>query len=97
MAAYVIGASIVTDPAGFGEYQAAAGEVLARYGGRLLAAGQAEVAEADYRPDGAAIIEFPSLEQAHAWYDSTEYADLKALRQRSTRSTLLFIDGFPGQ
>jgi uncharacterized protein (DUF1330 family) len=96
MPAYVIGASIVTDPAGFWEYQATAGAMLARYGGRLLAAGQAEAVEADYQPDGVAIIEFPSLDQARAWYDSAEYAGLKALRQRSTRSTLLFIDGFPG-
>jgi uncharacterized protein (DUF1330 family) len=59
-------------------------------------AGQAEAVEADYRPDGVAIIEFPSLAQARAWYDSADYAELKALRQRSARSTLLFIDGFPG-
>jgi uncharacterized protein (DUF1330 family) len=96
MPAYVIGAGIVTDPVGFGEYQSKVGEVIARFGGRFLAAGQAEAMEADYRPDGVAVIEFPSLEQARAWYDSPDYQDLKALRQRSARSTLLFIDGFSG-
>jgi uncharacterized protein (DUF1330 family) len=97
MAAYVIGAGTVSDPAGFGEYQQKVGEVIARYGGRFVAGGPAEAVEGEFRPDGVAIIEFPSMEQARAWYDAADYQDLKSLRQRSARSTLLFLDGFPGQ
>ena len=97
MAAYVIGAGMVTDPAGFGEYQSKVGEVIARHGGRFVAAGQADPVEGEFRPDGAVIIEFPTMEQARAWYDDPDYQDLKTLRQRSTRSNLLFIDGLPAQ
>jgi uncharacterized protein (DUF1330 family) len=62
----------------------------------LVAAGQPELVEDDYQPDGVAIIEFPTLDQARAWYDSADYQALKALRHRSARSTILFLDGFPG-
>ncbi len=97
MAAYVIGVGMVTDPAGFGEYQSKVGDVIARYGGRFAAAAPADVVEGEFRPDGAVIIEFPSLERAHAWYDAPDYQELKALRQRSARSTILFVDGLPDQ
>ncbi len=96
MAAYVIGAGTLIDPAAFGEYQARVGEVIARYGGRFVTAGPADTVEGEFRPDGVAIIEFPSMEQARAWYEAPEYQDLKALRQRSTRTSLLFMEGFPG-
>ena len=43
------------------------------------------------------IIEYPSPEQARAWYDGADYQDLKALRQRSTRGATLFLDGLPMQ
>jgi uncharacterized protein (DUF1330 family) len=39
------------------------------------------------------LIEFPSLEQARRWYESTEYRDLKALRRAATRCNAVFIDG----
>jgi uncharacterized protein (DUF1330 family) len=39
------------------------------------------------------IIEFPTLEQAHKWYDSTEYAPLLKLRLEATRGTAVFIEG----
>ncbi len=67
MTAYVIGAGMVSDPAGFGEYQGKVGEVIARYGGHFIAAGQADAVEGEFRPDAVAIIEFPSMEQARAW------------------------------
>ena len=95
MAAYVIGAGTLIDPAGFGEYRARVGAVIARYGGRYVAAGPAEAVEGEFRPDGVAIIEFPSMEHARAWYDAAESQELKALRQRSTRPSILFVEGLP--
>ena len=95
MAAYVIGTSEISDPAGMEEYRTKVGPVIARYGGRFVAAGAPEVREGDLRPHVAVIIEFPSVEQARAWYNADDYQDLKALRQRSTRGTTLFLDGLP--
>ena len=95
MAAYVIGTSEITDPAGMEAYRHRVGPVLARYGGRCVAAGAPEVREGDRQPHVAVMIEFPSLDQARAWYDAADYQQLKALRQRSTRGTTLFLDGLP--
>jgi uncharacterized protein (DUF1330 family) len=39
------------------------------------------------------VIEFPSLEDAHRWYDSDEYRNPKALRLAATRGNAVFIDG----
>ena len=95
MAAYVIGTSEITDPAGMEEYRNRVVPVIERHGGRFLAAGAPEVREGDLQPHVAVIIEFPSLDQARTWYDSADYQELKAVRQRSTRGTTLFLDGLP--
>jgi uncharacterized protein (DUF1330 family) len=42
-----------------------------------------------------AVIAFPNQERLKAFYDAPEYQELKALRQRSTTGTLLFLDGVP--
>jgi uncharacterized protein (DUF1330 family) len=39
------------------------------------------------------MIEFPSLERAHQWYASSEYAELKALRLAAVRSNAVFMEG----
>ena len=95
MAAYVIGTSEITDPAGMEEYRSRVGPLIARYGGRFVAAGAPEVREGDFRPHVAVIIAFPSLDEARTWYEATDYQELKAIRQRSTRGTTLFLDGLP--
>ena len=95
MTAYVIGTSEITDPAGMEEYRNRVGPVIERYGGRFVAAGAPEVREGDLHPHVAVIIEFPSLDQARAWYDAADYQELKAVRQRSTRGITLFLNGLP--
>jgi uncharacterized protein (DUF1330 family) len=39
------------------------------------------------------LIEFPSLAQAHRWYESDAYHDLKALRLAATTGNAVFIEG----
>jgi uncharacterized protein (DUF1330 family) len=39
------------------------------------------------------IATFPSLEQAHAWYDSPEYAKTLAFRHRAVHRRLFFVNG----
>jgi uncharacterized protein (DUF1330 family) len=40
-----------------------------------------------------AIIEFSTLEQARRFYDSAEYAPLRAIREAVTESELALVDG----
>ena len=84
MPAYVIVGTEVTDPAAFGEYQKAAGPIVAKYGGKLLAAGPiAAVLEGSWQPKGLAILEFPSVEEAQRWHAAPEYQGPKQMRQKA--------------
>ncbi len=71
---------------------------MAPYGGRYLRGREdpIELLEGDWQPElGIGIIEFPSLEQARAWYHSPEYAPLRAWRMARGRFTLLLVAGMP--
>jgi uncharacterized protein (DUF1330 family) len=39
------------------------------------------------------MVEFPSVEQAKAWWGSPEYAEAKALRQATAESQLIIVEG----
>jgi uncharacterized protein (DUF1330 family) len=94
MAAYVIVDIAVTDPAGFAEYQKVAGPIVAKYGGRLLAAGPpAATLEGDWHPKGMTVIEFPSVEVARQWHAAPEYQAPKQLRQRTATCHVLLVEG----
>ncbi|MGH2587952.1 MAG: DUF1330 domain-containing protein [Dehalococcoidia bacterium] len=96
MAAYVIAEVEVTDPAGFAEYQQMAGPIVAKYGGRLVAAGPPVASlEGDWQPKGVTVVEFPSVEHVRQWHDAPEYQEPKRLRQASARCSLVLIDGLP--
>jgi len=84
----------VTDPAKLEEYRAGVLATVRRYGGRYLTVGgRCDVVEGQWSPVFPVILEFPSLEQAHSWYDSEEYRELKALRLAATRGNAVFIEG----
>jgi uncharacterized protein (DUF1330 family) len=80
------------------EYARGATEVEARYGGRPLVVGDAaEVVEGRWPSERIVVLEFPSLDQARAWYADPEYQALVPLRHRATTSRILLMDGFiPG-
>ena len=52
-----------------------------------------EVLEGSWDPKRLVVLEFESMEQAKAWYDSPEYADLKKLRQSASIGKLIFASG----
>jgi uncharacterized protein (DUF1330 family) len=94
MAAYlVVELTGVSDEAGLGEYIEKVPPLVERYGGRYIARGPAHVLEGEHRPDVLVILEFPTLEQMQALYDSAEYAPLKALRQRSCTMNFIGVEG----
>jgi uncharacterized protein (DUF1330 family) len=55
-----------------------------------------EVEEADWnQPEKLQInmVAFPSIEQAHAWYNSPEYGKALAFRQGAVHRRLFFVHG----
>ena len=84
----------VTDPAAFAAYRARIVPVVEKFGGRyIVAGGKFDVVEGAWRPTLPVILQFPSLEQAHKWYDSEEYRELKALRLSASQANAVFLEG----
>ena len=94
MPAYIIADVQVTDPNAYEEYRSRVPAVIAAYGGRyLVRGGQVEQLEGDADPQRVVVLEFPSMAQLRAFYDSPEYRPLIALRRRSSRASLIAIAG----
>jgi uncharacterized protein (DUF1330 family) len=84
----------VTDAEKLERYREGVLPTVERYGGRYLTVGgRSDIVEGQWRPVFPVLIEFPSLDEAHRWYDSEEYRELKALRLAATRGNAVFIEG----
>jgi uncharacterized protein (DUF1330 family) len=94
MAAYVIGDIEVTDPAAFQEYRDRVGATVEQYGGRFVVrGGRVNPKEGNWQPRRLLMLEFPSLEQAERWYNSSEYKPLIAIREKAARTQLIIAEG----
>jgi uncharacterized protein (DUF1330 family) len=95
MPAYLIGNIEVTDAAAYEEYRKGVAATIAAFGGRSLARPGAamEVLEGDWVPKRLVILEFPSVGQLKAWYNSPEYRPLLDIRLRSAKSSLILVEG----
>ena len=94
MAAYMIVDLTVNDPEGFAKYREMVPPTIATYGGRYLARGGAiSPMEGDWDPERITVLEFPSVEQAKAWWSSPEYAEAKALRMQTADTKMIIVEG----
>ena len=94
MPAYFIVDIEVTDPAAFEEYRKQVPATVEKYGGKFVVrGGQMEPIEGDWRPKRLVVTEFPSMEQAKRWYDSEEYRAPKALRRRTSKGSVILVEG----
>lgn len=97
MSAYVVAVVDVKDPVRYEDYKKMVPATLKPYGGRFIVRGaQAQPREGLWVPKRFVVLEFPSVERANAWYDSTEYAPAKALRQATSTADLFIVEGFDG-
>lgn len=94
MSAYVVVDIEVQNPEQYETYKRLAPPSIAQYGGRYIArGGRTDTLEGDWSPTRLVILEFPSLEQAKAWWGSAEYAEAKALRQANARTQMVVVEG----
>ena len=94
MAAYVVVQVDVKDPVRYADYRQMVPASLEKYGGRFLVrGGQTHTMEGDWAPKRFVLVEFPTVEQAKAWWASPEYAEAKALRQATSDSELIIAEG----
>jgi len=94
MSAYLVVDITVHDPAGYEAYKVQVPPLVAKYGGRYLTRGGAvEVMEGDWQPARLVILEFPEAEAAKAFLNAPEYAELRQVRQATTHSQLIIVQG----
>ena len=58
-----------------------------------FAVGLWKTLEGDWQPQRLVVVEFPSVEQARRWWNSSEYAEAKALRQAATNTRMVVVEG----
>lgn len=88
----------ITDPDRMQEYIQRVAPVTESFGGKYVASrGAVDVMEGDWQPTSPVIIVFPSLQHAHDWYNSEEYAPLKELRLSAGKFSAVFIEGMDSQ
>lgn len=96
MAAYIVAQVRVTDWDRYRQYMAHTPRVIARHGGRFIVRGGAtEMLEGPTGEGRLVILEFPDMARARAFYDSPEYAAVKALREGAGEATFTLVDGYP--
>ena len=93
--AYTITEVEVVDADGYQRYRELAQAAVAQHGGRFLVRGAKPiVAEGDFPPrQSVVVIEFPSMDQLKAWYDSPEYRVARELARKALLRRLLFVEG----
>lgn len=94
MSAYLIADVEVTDANLYGQFLERMTTTVENHGGKFVArGGQIEVMGGDWIPTRLAILEFGSLQQAHAFLNSLEYTALDDIRVRSSNINLVLVDG----
>jgi len=82
MPAYWLARSKITDPVAYKKYTDRIPDIMKRHGGKVLArGGRYQIMEGPQDFHRFVAIEFPTLEQAVACFESPEYQDASAFRR----------------
>jgi len=96
MPAYWVARAKINDPVEYKKYTDRVPGILAKYGAKVLArGGRFEVLEGPEKFNRFVVIEFPTLEQGVACFNSPEYREAAALRRRNNagENELVMIEG----
>lgn len=97
---YVIVTEEIHDRELMGEYEKASTAALLAYEGKVLAVDEkVDVLEGVWHGTRTVIVEYASVEQARAWYESSEYAPALPLRHRAATCNAVIVHGWesPGR
>ena len=94
MAAYIIADLVVNDAETYSAYAAQTPDIIAKYGGKFIVrGGTAEIIEGDWSFNRVIVVEFPDMASLRKFWDSPDYQNIIAIRQASTDSRLMIVDG----
>ena len=94
MPAYVIAQIDIHDQKAYELYREQVPATIAQYGGRYLArGGTTQTLTGTWNAPRLVILEFPSMEQARAWWGSPEYTPLRQIREGCSTGNILLVQG----
>lgn len=95
MPAYVIvDLQEIIDAEKLNAYRPYGAAAVQKFGGRyIVRGGETASLEGGWTTQRIAILEFATLEQAKAWYDSPEYVEGRKVREGASRTRILAVDG----
>ena len=93
--AYILVDTKINDPIAYENYKAAAKPIAEKFGGVYLArGGQMDVVQDDlWAPTRLVLVRFPSLQAAHDFLNSPDYAPIKQIRLNNSAATLAVFEG----
>lgn len=92
MPVYLVGKLEIHDRDRYRQYEAGFMEIFSRYRGRLLSVDESPtVLEGDWPATRTVLIEFPSEEDAMAWYQSDEYQALARHRKAASSGDIAIL------
>lgn len=90
---YVILTEAINDPGGMRAYGRAAGAAMGNV--KILAVDtKPQLLEGEWHGHQTVVLEFDSVEDAQAWYDSDAYRAARKLRQAAADCNAVIISGF---
>ena len=80
------------------EYRPKTGALIEKHGGKVLIQGGStrtlRALEGGEKPHlSVVVLEYPSLEHAHAWHNDPDYAPLKQLREANVDMEVFVVEG----
>ena len=94
MAAYLIVDITVRDEGRYAGYRDRVSDQIRQYGGEyLVRGGSIERLEGDWQPSRVVVVKFESIGAARKWWESEDYAELKAIRQATTDTNMIVVEG----
>ena len=96
--AYYVGdVQSVKDAEAYKTYAGKVPETLAPFGGKFIVRGaEPVILDASRKPPGyIVIIQFPSIKDLRAWWDSPVYSSIRPIRVRLTTGQNYAVEGLP--
>lgn len=94
---YVGNVQEVRDAEAYKAYAAKVGDTLMPFGGTFIVRGaEPVILDASRKPPGyIVIIQFPSMRNLRAWWDSPVYSTIRPIRERLTTGQNYAVEGLP--
>ena len=94
MAHYIIAQIDIQDREKYAQYEAGFMDVFTSYKGKLLSVDEnVSLLEGQWPATRTVLIEFPSKEEALAWYESQEYQSLAKHRFGASSADIVIVSG----